>query len=109
MNILLERGALSCIGAWSGNANRGWSVEHWVCVERGAVKSNSLRALSKDAKIGWSAERWRPPNGPHKWHNDEKNPINKILKISFNQLRITLHLIITYATIEANISVYIFF
>ena len=56
MNILLERGALSCIGAWSGNANRGWSVERWVCVERGAVKLNSLGAWNEDAKIGQSAE-----------------------------------------------------
>ena len=74
LNILLERGALSCIGAWSGNANRGWSVERWVCVERGAVKSNSLGAWSQDAKIGRNVERWRPPNGPRKpknlklWH-----------------------------------------
>ena len=60
LNIFLERGALSCIGAWSGNANRGWSVERWVCVERGAMKSNSLGAWSEYAKIGRSAEHWIP-------------------------------------------------
>ena len=63
----MELGALnqvSCVGAQSGNANKGWSLERWASVERGAVNSNSLGAWSGDAKTGRSVERWRPPNGP---------------------------------------------
>ena len=40
------------------------SMERWVCVEPGAVMSNSLVGWSEDAKIGRSAERWRPQTGP---------------------------------------------
>ena len=54
---------------------RGAVVENWMergpldflsGLERGAVIRVQLTgAWSKDAKIGRSAERWRPPNGPH--------------------------------------------
>ena len=55
LNILLEHGVLGCMGARSGNAKRGSSVELWLCVERGLVKSNSIGARSVDAKTGRSA------------------------------------------------------
>ena len=50
----MERGAVveKLDGAWSGDQG---TIDR--SVERGAVKSNSLRAWSEDTKIGRSAER----------------------------------------------------
>ena len=68
-------------GAWSSDQgtidrsverskDQNW-LEHGALdflsgLEHGAVIRVQLTgAWSEDAKIGWSAERWRPPNGPH--------------------------------------------
>ena len=61
----MERGALGFVGAGSVDINIGWSVERWVRLERGALMSKGVGARSGNGKIGRSAERWRPPNGPH--------------------------------------------
>ena len=59
---MVERGVLS----FSGARNPNLKIYRHIS-ERGALTKKRNGALSANSKIAQSAERWRPPGGPHLW------------------------------------------